>query len=673
MNKSVYSNNKIDSGYSYQQNQYQNLYHKQETPFKLQQAISGYNPIQIPADVQFSMFHGECRNTKDKDRSAQYPTICKCCGFQREQIDISVFDENMKLGFLGSGYPLFYNWVKFSILLLTTSLVISGFNNIKDNLKGDFCENDFPKYDISYSAEEVEKIMQTCYNSFPNLLSIANKINFKQTKIGQESLEFQLGSTQKQLEVVKINLVYNIEYITQLEERLDLAIKNKQEFLKKYHYIEDDPVFTDLEQHIQDIQQRLDKMQESIPQKEEQYFAGIAFISFQTEQMKQDVLRDNQFSKWEKVESYLRGGEKGKINDQDLTWNKTQMIEHTLRKKLEGRFSYIQTALINSYSFLLCLLIVSLNQFWLQKVMQQIVDKESYSTRTRYNIAYATKLSFALFLNSALIYSLSQFLQSNYFGPGGFIYMETWVLIINSVIPPLISFIDPWTILKNKKRKKALAQSQARIRVPDIYGKMQSMNVNKCYLTQDQLNELMEKVEYVQATSYADVLKTMWFTYFFATCLPIGLFLSTISLIFYYWVDKYNLIHKRTIKESISKDVSLEMIELLDLCLLLFGLGNLFFNYLLFDRIGGYILIQIMLSIAYAMTPWKEILKKLASQSIDDLQRYEDIELTHFHNNYDRLNPITKNQALEEHKRKINQLNINRQYENQFQTPRLDK
>ena len=34
----------------------------------------------------------------------------------------------------------------------------------------------------------------------------------------------------------------------------------------------------------------------------------------------------------------------------------------------------------------------------------------------------------------------------NYYGPGGFIYTETWIFIINALLPPLVWTIDPWTI-----------------------------------------------------------------------------------------------------------------------------------------------------------------------------------------------------------------------------------
>lgn len=77
------------------------------------------------------------------------------------------------------------------------------------------------------------------------------------------------------------------------------------------------------------------------------------------------------------------------------------------------------------YSFFISMGIVLFNKFCLGKVFHIIVDTEYYSTKTKFNIAFATKLTLALFCNSALITYFVEILSSdNYYGPGGFIYTE---------------------------------------------------------------------------------------------------------------------------------------------------------------------------------------------------------------------------------------------------------
>lgn len=67
----------------------------------------------------------------------------------------------------------------------------------------------------------------------------------------------------------------------------------------------------------------------------------------------------------------------------------------------------------------------------------------------------------------------------------------------------------------------------------------------------------MEDFSYVQGKRYADIMKTMWFTFLYAPCIPLGNFFSIISLLAYYYIDKYNLLRHSTAMENLSRQVSL--------------------------------------------------------------------------------------------------------------------
>lgn len=91
-------------------------------------------------------------------------------------------------------------------------------------------------------------------------------------------------------------------------------------------------------------------------------------------------------------------------------------------------------------------IIILFNKFVLGKVFHIIVDYEKISTKTKFNISFAKKLATALFLNSAMITYIVEIVGfNNYYGPGGFIYTETWIFIINAFLPPFVWFTDPWT------------------------------------------------------------------------------------------------------------------------------------------------------------------------------------------------------------------------------------
>ena len=66
------------------------------------------------------------------------------------------------------------------------------------------------------------------------------------------------------------------------------------------------------------------------------------------------------------------------------------------------------------------------------------------------------------------------------------------------------------------------------------------------------MNELHENTVYLSGKRYADIMKTMWFTFLYSSVLPLGSLFSSVGLFLYYWIDKYNIVNKFTAKENIS-------------------------------------------------------------------------------------------------------------------------
>jgi hypothetical protein len=48
-------------------------------------------------------------------------------------------------------------------------------------------------------------------------------------------------------------------------------------------------------------------------------------------------------------------------------------------------------------------------------------------------------------------------------------------------------------------------------------------------------------------------MKTMWFTFLYAGCIPVGILFSMFGLTIYYYIDKYNVLRRRTIKENLGE------------------------------------------------------------------------------------------------------------------------
>lgn len=74
----------------------------------------------------------------EKGTKAVYE-MCPCCNSQIEKDNLSIKDDPLKLLFLGSGYPLFFDFLKFCIYILITILTISGSYDLYKNYTGTEC------------------------------------------------------------------------------------------------------------------------------------------------------------------------------------------------------------------------------------------------------------------------------------------------------------------------------------------------------------------------------------------------------------------------------------------------------------------------------------------------------------------------------------------------------
>lgn len=97
------------------------------------------------------------------------------------------------------------------------------------------------------------------------------------------------------------------------------------------------------------------------------------------------------------------------------------------------------------------------------------------------------------------------------------------MFFMNSFFIPFFWLVNPLRIWKIIKRK---------------------FNYGKKHLTQEEANKLMEEESYDLGKRFAEVIEMMWFVYLYSTLIPIGAVIIVAGLIFYYWVDKYNLLRR---------------------------------------------------------------------------------------------------------------------------------
>ena len=101
-----------------------------------------YNPYQIPPNWDQAKVHREARRVSREIKSQQQNlgAVCECCGYEINRTDIDICSDIDQFDFLGSGFPMFYNFFQYSLFMLFQFFMISGGFNLVTNLMGSKCK-----------------------------------------------------------------------------------------------------------------------------------------------------------------------------------------------------------------------------------------------------------------------------------------------------------------------------------------------------------------------------------------------------------------------------------------------------------------------------------------------------------------------------------------------------
>lgn len=80
----------------------------------------------------------------------------------------------------------------------------------------------------------------------------------------------------------------------------------------------------------------------------------------------------------------------------------------------------------------------------------------------------------------------------------------------------------------------------------------------------------------------------MYTVAFYTSILPIVLAWTMVGLVMIYFLDKYNILRRRTIKFALGDELSKEMTEMIELILPIYTLAADIFIYLITDHFGDF-------------------------------------------------------------------------------------
>lgn len=177
------------------------------------------------------------------------------------------------------------------------------------------------------------------------------------------------------------------------------------------------------------------------------------------------------------------------------------------------------------------------------------------------------------------------------------------------------------------------------------------MNIN-----QEQANEIMEDPVLNLGKSYGDVLRIFYFTMLYSSFAPYCVFIGIFQMFCCYWIDKYNIFYRRSVKDSLNQKLTQHMIDLGELGLFIYISGVCFFQFRLFQCINYTNIGLLVLSIILFYTPTFKIMayfnckgeqetdNSVYEMNFEDAQKeFMTVILSILFQDYHIENPVSRN------------------------------
>jgi hypothetical protein len=196
--------------------------------------------------------------------------------------------------------------------------------------------------------------------------------------------------------------------------------------------------------------------------------------------------------------------------------------------------------------------------------------------------------------------------------------------------------------------------------------------IEKEYLSsiksQKELNELYELPSMNVSAKYSYISKTVLMAFLYIPIFPLGIPISLFGFLFGYWLEKYNFAHRYKRPEMLNRQLCEFYANYFVVCLAVFGIGDYVFLHDIYDS-NMWSLINMILFIVIIFIPYNKLLSiKYINIKDSDFfkQTFEEAyNNCDFHIDYERANPMTKDEGEERYDnvRRAKGLISNEEYE----------
>ncbi|EAR91343.2 phage head-tail family protein, putative (macronuclear) [Tetrahymena thermophila SB210] len=314
----------------------------------------------IPGDIFLAKEHlkatkvGPDKEFTEKDKQQGFINEkCDCCGRSVDREILNLNSDITKLSYLGSGFPMFFQFLKFCIFFLLILFCVCGiFNMVANanygnqcNLKGNQCKTNWivklslgNRTDLYYSIyiQECLNLTAVCVliifiqiiiyqqrmldsdsddsailasdytvmvENIPKDIQCENDLQKENLDYDDELKSFFQNPSNfngYEFKVIKVNLGYEIKDLTHLQRKQKLFVNDKKKLFKsqiskngKYDIFSQEAI--QIDKQIEIVKSEILKLENRLSEGKgvefmKNLFTGVAFVTFETERMQKDLL-----------------------------------------------------------------------------------------------------------------------------------------------------------------------------------------------------------------------------------------------------------------------------------------------------------------------------------------------------------------------------------------------
>ncbi|EAR89597.2 transmembrane protein, putative (macronuclear) [Tetrahymena thermophila SB210] len=674
-----------------------------------------FNPILPFFSMEIALRHAKAnrvfresidRSTMSDSLNVNPNDICPCCSnvIQPDSELIPIWKSTYQdLSYLGPTYPMYFQFMRYSIAFISIIFLISGIYNLIANSQGDYCNKlskQFPNnltkicqdsvfettagsnrdrndpdfgnailnlitcivmmiFSTAFRVRQIkfEKEIDKSDISVSDYTVFINKIPLNKTR--QDIINF-LQSQVPGIKVEKVVQAFKLKKFQELNQRM-LQAKSEQErkqFLKEIKLYEKQCFDED---GISDT------------------FCGAAFVSFEKEEQKVKVVDHFDYNYWKQIlklekvdETKLFDGFQIHVEQAkepgDTNW---ENIEFDAQTKFKRRtFTFILTLCFLALSFWAILeigdeqgrtrsetndqvkltivstissILTVLVNLILQTLIQYFSSFEAYNFKTDTIISVAKKSGIAQFINTTIVSFFVMIILNGrqIWINGGLVSSVTSIAVTNALLPAVIAFVSPENIVKQIEQKIFLKLSDKK----------------KKMVSQQFVHSLFELPQFNPAACFAAAANALLFSAFYAWIIPISLPFCIISLSLQFFVNKYKLLRRQSVPVPLGTELPEEMVDFyFEIIIVFYSLGCLAFEIVLYSETHVCTILMVVLSGVFYFAPINEYIdSKLQAESnyIEELPYKEAKSQGHFSSDYDRHNPVLKSRSIQKYINKL--------------------